>query len=151
MKKMLIALLIALSFCSISAAEDIYCGDFNGNPAYVELESIESSSRRTGFWVVKEYGVYPEYSKSYSANIFADGLWYKVNFVESTRSSSSATILDKNKKSTGNFVTTVKFDFAYQTVIDNYPEANRRSEEKYRKIIEERERKAIEEAKKNNK
>lgn len=148
MKKIIFAFMILLTFTSVAFAEDIYCGEFNGKPAYVDLESIQKHSRRTGVWEVTNSGIWPERSYSYSANIYADGLWYEVHFVESTKSSSSAWILDKNKKSTHTPVDTIDFDFAFRTVQQHYPEANRRNEARYKKINEERDRKNIEEAKK---
>lgn len=130
-------------------AEDVYCGEYNGKPAYVDINSIEKSSSRTGMWEITNHGIYPEYSDSYSANINADGLWYKVLFNIKTQTSYSAWILNKNKKNTGTPINTVNFDFAYQTIHVSYPEANRRSEAAARKKLEEIDRQRIEDAKRN--
>ncbi len=148
MKKLLLTALFLLIFSSVVFAEDIYCGDFNGKPAYLDIDSIQRHSQRTGVWEVTDSGVWPERFYSYSANIFADGLWYNVHFVESTKRSSSAWILDKNKKSTHTPVNTLNFDFAFNKVLEYYPEANRRSEAAAKKRLEEMDRKKIEEAKK---
>ena len=149
MKKILLVICL-LFFPVIAHAEDIYCGDYNGKPAYVDIDSIEKSSSRTGYWEIKTYGIYPERSHSYSANINADGLWYKVLFSIERQNSYSVWILDKNKKNMHLPINTLNFDFAFQTIQDYYPEANRRSEAAARKKLEEMDRKSIEDAKRRN-
>lgn len=128
-------------------AEDVYCGDYNGKPAYVDIDSIERSISSTGFWEITDTGIYPEYSHSYSANIYADGLWYKVHFSIERGDAYSVWILDEKKKSTHEPIYTLNFDFAFDTVEEYYPEANRRSEEAAKKRLEEMDQKRIEEAK----
>jgi len=146
-----IFIVICLLFSPIVAhAEDVYCGDYNGKPAYVDIDSIEKDSHRTGVWEITNYGIYPQFSDSYSANINADGLWYKVNFSIQRQASYSVWILDKNKKNLHTPINTIKFDFAFQTVQEYYPEANRRSEAIAKKKLEEADIKAIENAKIHN-
>lgn len=128
-------------------AEDIYCGDFNGKPAYVELESIELKAIKTNDYVISEDGVARKYYHVYSANIYADDLWYKVLFNRDRGTSFSVSILDKYKKDTMNYVYTIKFDFAFETVKDNLNEANRRRSEEARKSLESSDRSKIEAAK----
>ena len=149
MKKILIVICL-LFLPEVAHAEDIYCGDYNGKPAYLDVDSIEKSSTRTGTWIVDDSGAYPERSYSYTANINADGLWYKVHFSAKNHNSYLAWILDKNKKNTHESVNTIKFDFAFPTVQEYYPEANRRSEAVARIKIEDADTKKIEDAKRNN-
>ncbi|MDR3591599.1 MAG: hypothetical protein P4N41_18235 [Negativicutes bacterium] len=150
MRKLLLFILL-LIIPTTALAERVYCGDFNGQPAYVDIDSISRESSKTGSWEVTNSGAYPEYKYSYYANIYADGLWYKVCFDVDRRKSYLAWILDKNKNSTGKHVDTISFDFAFDTVEQYYPEANQRRQEFYRKKNEEQDRKNIEDAKRNQK
>lgn len=150
MKKLMVILLYLCFMPILAHAEDIYCGDFNGLPAYVELESIDRTVIRSGYWEITSDGIYPQYYRNYVANIYADSLWYKVYFSIESQRTVSVWIYDKYKKNAFTPISTINFDFAYPTVEEYYPEATQIRNDAAKKSLEAMDRKNIEEAKKNN-
>lgn len=148
-KIIMIFFFVILFCCNLASAEEVYCGNLNGKPAYVDTESIEQTSTRSSEWIMTSSGIYPKYYHSYIANIFADELWYKVYFRKENGASYMVSILDKNKKDTYKYVHTLKFDFAFPVVEQYYPEAQQKRNEIARKNLEESDRQAIEQAKRN--
>jgi hypothetical protein len=149
-KKILWLLVLSFLLSPACFAEDVYCGDYEGKPAYLEVESITSTSIRSGDWIATEDGIFPRYYHNFTANVLLDGVWYQVNFSKDHENTTNVMILDKYKKKTYKYIYTINFDFAYSTVAEYYPIAKERRNEAAQKRFEEADRKAIEEAKRNN-
>ena len=142
-------LLILATLAGTAYAEDIYAGEFNGKPAYVELESIDKMVGKTGNYVLDDDGISPTYWHAYKANVYADDVWYQVYTSTRLHKINSINILGKDKKITGTMVSpeNLNLDFAWQTINENYSLATQRRLEAYKAKQAEADRIAIEKAK----
>jgi len=130
----ILILLITLAFGGIAHAEDVYCGDYNGKPVYVRVESISKNAVKSDnefkVYVTDDtVSVYNKFSYYYKAHLIIEDNLYEVLFSDERGSAFGVTKLLKGHDIER--IYNMNLNFALNTVINYYNPDNFRANNDY--------------------